>query len=434
MGEAKGEKAGSTAGVDGERVYRRIRWRLIPFLFICYIVSYLDRINVGFAALQMNEDLGLDPRVFGLGAGIFFAGYVIFEVPSNLVLARVGARLWIARIMIVWGLVSCAMLWVAGPRSFFALRFLLGVAEAGFFPGIILYLTYWFPAGGRAHTVALFMTATALAGVVGGPVSGALLELEGWRGLAGWQWMFLLEGLPAIVLGMVVLLYLPNGPQDAAWLSPAERAWLSDRLRDDHQEAGRPHTLRAALASGRVWRLALLYFTLVIGLYGISFWLPQILRGLSTWSLFAVGAASAIPYCVAAAGMVLVGRHSDRTHERRWHVAGPALIGVVGFLLAARAGNPLLSLAALSLAAFGIWSALGPFWAMPTSFLTGAAAAGGIAFINSLGNVGGFFGPYLLGIIKNASGSFEAGLDTLAAMLAASAVLALSFRDERRRS
>ena len=341
----------------GRRALARTRRRLIPFLFVLYIVSYLDRINVGFAALQMNAALHFGARVFGLGAGIFFAGYVLFEVPSNLALERFGARRWIARIMISWGLVSAAMMFVQGTASFYALRFLLGVAEAGFFPGIILYLTYWFPAAERARAIAQFMTATAIAGVIGGPVSGALLTLDGRGGLAGWQWLFLIEGLPAVALGFVVLRYLTDRPEEANWLPEDERAWLSARMqeeRDQRARGGHRLTLRSVFASGAVWHFALLYFTIVIGFYGIAFWLPQIVRSMSGLTDFQVGLVSAIPYVAAALSMVQLAAHSDRTGERRWHVAVPALVGVAGFLLAAHAPSPLLGLAALCLAAIGI--------------------------------------------------------------------------------
>ena len=413
----------------GRRALARTRRRLIPFLFVLYIVSYLDRINVGFAALQMNAALHFGARVFGLGAGIFFAGYVLFEVPSNLALERFGARRWIARIMISWGLVSAAMMFVQGTASFYALRFLLGVAEAGFFPGIILYLTYWFPAAERARAIAQFMTATAIAGVIGGPVSGALLTLDGRGGLAGWQWLFLIEGLPAVALGFVVLRYLTDRPEEAHWLPEDERAWLSARMQEERaQRARSPHqlTLRSVFASGAVWHFALLYFTIVIGFYGIAFWLPQIVRSMSGLTDFQVGLVSAIPYVAAALSMVQLAAHSDRTGERRWHVAVPALVGVAGFLLAANVHSPLLGLLALCLAGIGIWGTLGAFWAMPTAFLHGAAAAAGIALINSIGNVGGFVGPYALGWMREATGDFKSGILLLAAGLAGAAVLGIT--------
>jgi MFS transporter, ACS family, tartrate transporter len=423
------DPAGPAAADDvGRRALARTRRRLIPFLFVLYIVSYLDRINVGFAALQMNAALGFGARVFGLGAGIFFAGYVLFEVPSNLALERFGARRWIARIMISWGLVSAAMMFVQGTASFYALRFLLGIAEAGFFPGIILYLTYWFPAAERARAIAQFMTATAIAGVIGGPVSGALLTLHGLGGLAGWQWLFLIEGLPAVALGGVVLRYLTDRPEDAHWLPDDERAWLSARMQEEraHQARGPRLTLASVFASGAVWHFAFLYFTIVIGFYGITFWLPQIVRAASGLTDLQVGLVSAIPYVAAAVSMVRVAAHSDRTGERRWHVAVPALLGSAGFLLAVNVHSPILGLLALCLAATGIWGTLGAFWAMPTSFLHGAAAAAGIALINSIGNVGGFVGPYAMGWMREATGDFRSGILLLAAGLAGAAVLGIT--------
>ena len=412
---------------DEGQVLAKIRRRLIPFMFLLYIVSYLDRVNVGFAALQMNQDLGLSASVFGLGSGIFFIGYFLFEVPSNLIMERIGARLWIARIMISWGVVSAGMMFMKGATSFYALRFLLGLAEAGFFPGMILYLTYWFPRRDHARAIALFMTANAVAGVVGGPISGALLTMHGWGGLAGWQWLFLLEGLPAVVLGVVTLIYLPDGPQDAVWLSDRERLWLKERLAADRVaqgDRGRP-ALRQVFASRRVWMFCALYFLIVLGLYSISFWLPQILKGLSGSSDFLVGLLSALPYIVAAVGMVWIGRHSDHHGERRWHVAGPALLAALGFVLSTQTTVPALALASMALAALGIWGSLGPFWAMSTSVLTGSTAAPGIAWINSVGNLAGFVGPYVVGLLKDATGGFGAAMAALAFFLVLAAIIAI---------
>ncbi len=414
------------------RVMARVTRRLIPFLFLLYVVAFLDRVNVGFAALQMKADLGLGDAVYGFGAGIFFLGYFVFEIPSNLILERVGPRFWIARIMITWGVISSAMMFVRGEAGFYALRFLLGVAEAGFFPGIVLYLTYWFPAAERARAVALFMTATAMSGVIGGPISGALLELDGFAGLGGWQWLFLLEGLPAIALGFIVLAVLPDGPEHARWLDPEERRWLVARLDEERARVERAHgklALRGALVDGRVWSLAVLYFALVLGIYGVSLWLPQIVAGLAEMSDFEVGLVSAIPYVVASIGMVVVGTHSDLTGERRWHIAAPAFAGALGFVASAVFAHPVLALAGLSLAALGIWSALGPFWTLPTAFLSGTAAAGGIALVNSVGNLGGFAGPWALGLLKESTGSFAPGLLVLALALVVVAVLALRLPD-----
>jgi ACS family tartrate transporter-like MFS transporter len=410
----------------------RVRRRLVPFLFLLYLVSYLDRVNVGFAALQMNAALGFSAATYGFGAGVFFVSYVLFEIPSNLLLDRIGVRIWIARIMISWGIVSAATMFVRGASSFFALRFLLGAAEAGFFPGIVLYLTRWFPAEERARAVAWFMTATALAGVIGGPVSGALLEINGFLGLAGWQWLFALEGIPAIGLGIAVLAWLPDRPRDARWLTAAESEAIERAIAAEHADVASSahHALGPALRSGCVWLLALLYFTIVLSFYGISLWLPQIIRSFSYAGDFGIGVLAAVPYVAAAIGMVLVASRSDRADERGGYVAVMALVGAAGFIGAAVTSNAVLSLAALSLAAAGIWSTLGPFWAMPPRFLVGTAAAGGIAFINSVGNIGGFVGPYALGFVRERTGSFRSGLIVLASSLLVAAALALWVRGQ----
>ena len=409
----------------GARAVARVRARLIPFLFALYVVSYLDRVNVGFAALHMNADLGLGPEIFGLGAGIFFLGYFLFEVPSNLLMLRFGARLWIGRIMISWGLVSCAMALTGGVTSFLVLRFLLGLAEAGFFPGMILYLSQWFPAAERARAVALFMTATALAGVVGGPISGALLRMHGLGGVAGWQWLFVLEGLPAVVLGIVVLARLPDGPHEARWLDADERAWLLAHLAAEReaQSAAGGHAVRDAFTARAVWRLAAVYFGIVFGFYGISFWLPQIVQAFGGLDELEIGLVSAVPYVAAALAMVWVGRSSDRSGERRWHVAGPALVGALGLAASALVDDRVAALGALSLAAAGIWGALGPFWTLPTAVLSGPGAAAAIALVNSVGNLGGFVGPSVVGFLHGATGGFGAAMGVMAAVLLAAAVL-----------
>jgi len=412
-------------------VFAKVRRRLIPFMFLLYVVNYLDRVNVGFAALQMNRDLGFSPEVYGFGAGIFFWGYLLFEVPSNLLMERVGARLWIARIMLGWGVVSACMMFVKSATAFYILRFTLGVAEAGFFPGMILYLTYWFPASERAKAIAQFMTATAIAGVIGGPLSGSLLAIDGWRGLAGWQWLFLVEGIPSVILGFVVLAYLTDRPEQAHWLTGDERQWLVARMAEDRaSRAGGNHqaTLLAALGNPRVWLFALLYFTIIVGFYGISFWLPQILKNLSGLRDFEIGFIAAIPYVAAAVVMVVVGASSDRTGERRKHVAFSALLGSVALALSATTTQPVIALFTLSLAAAGIWGALGPFWALPTAFLSGTAAAGGIALINSIGNLGGFLGPSMIGWVRQQTGSFTVALLVLAISPLVACFLALSLQ------
>ena len=410
---------------------RVVSRRLIPFLFLLYIVSFLDRVNVGFAALEMNSDLGLSPAVYGFGAGIFFIGYALLEVPSNLILARVGARRWIARIMITWGIIAAAMMFVRGPVSFYVLRFLLGIAEAGFFPGIIFYLSEWFPAEARARAVARFMTAIPASAVIGGPVSGALLGLSGRLGLAGWQWLFLLEGIPAILLGVAVWRYLPDRPDDAAWLPPEQRRWLVDRLRTERDTCEERHGLSVirALSTGVVWQMGLLVFlTISFGQYALALWLPQIVRGFSGLTNLQVGFVSAIPNLVAVIAMVIVAAHSDRTGERCLHIAVASAVAVSGFVGCALVQSPVLAVMFLSLAAAGTLSAHGPFWPLPSKFLSGAAAAGGIALINSLANLSGFAGPYAIGLLSGSSGNFRSGLLLLGFVTLMGMVLALRLR------
>ncbi len=420
--------------VDKNGVVAKVTRRIIPYLFLCYIVNYLDRFNISYAALEMKGDLGFSDFVYGLGASMFFVGYVFFEIPSNLIMQRVGARLWIARIMISWGAVSTCTMLVKSHSLFYFLRFLLGVAEAGFFPGMIVYLTYWIPARERAKAFALFLTSTSLAGVFGGPISGALLKMGGLFGLRGWQWLFLLEGIPAIGLGIVTLFYLDDKPEQAAWLSPAERGWLSEKMAQEHEEKQLSHscTLIQALTHPRVWQLCLLYFSIIISFYGVAFWLPQIVKSFSRLSNAGVALISALPYLVASISMVIIANHSDRTKERRWHVAMPAYGGGLGLALSAYfldQSQPAAAFLSLCLAASGIWSTLGPFWSLPTAFLSGTAAAGGIALINSIGNVGGFVGPYLIGFIKEATASFTNGLFVLSATLFVAGLIALSARE-----
>jgi ACS family tartrate transporter-like MFS transporter len=411
-----------------EAVVRRLTWRLVPFLFLLYIVAYLDRINVGFAALQMQQQLAFTDAVYGLGAGMFFAGYFCFQVPSNLVLQRVGARRWIASLMMVWGVISAAMIFVSGARSFYALRFLLGAAEAGFFPGVIFYLKNWFPVRARARTVARFMTAAPLSGVVGGPVSGALLGLHLTARLAGWQWMFLLEGIPAMLLGAVVLVYLVDCPEEAAWLSGEEREWLLATLRLEREGVSVATGTFSALKMGRIWMLALVYFGLNTVSYGVSLWLPKLIKSLSGVSNFTVGVLSAIPYVAAALAMVAVGLHSDRSGERRWHTAAPAFAGALALSAAAYSTSVGPAIVLISVAVLGVFSMMGPFWAMPTSLLSGTAAAAGIAAINSIGNLGGFVGPYVIGLVRTSTGQFKGGLLLVSAALAMSGMVALRVR------
>jgi ACS family tartrate transporter-like MFS transporter len=407
----------------------KIRRRLIPFLFLLYIVAYLDRINVGFAALQMNAALGFSASTYGFGAGIFFLSYIACEIPSNVTLARVGARVWIARIMITWGLISSAMMFVRSAGGFYTARLLLGAAEAGFFPGIIFFLTRWCPARERARMIASFMTATLLAGVIGAPISGVLLSLNGVGGLAGWQWLFLLEGLPAVVLGLVVLRVLPERPEDASWLTAGERDALTSCLAAETlARATRAHTIKGALTSPRIWLLAVVYFTMPVASYGIGFWLPQIIKAASGGSDVRIGLLTAIPYVVGAIGMVIVGRHSDRTDERRWHIAIAAFAGAAAAVASAFVHGLAPSLAALSIAMLAQAAMLGPFWALATSLLSGTGAAAGIALINSIGNFGGFVGQYMMGYIRDTTHSFAAGLIAIGAIFVAGGLLVLTLR------
>ncbi|MDR6290974.1 MULTISPECIES: MFS transporter [Inquilinus] len=415
--------------IDRDALYRKVSLRIIPFMILLYLVSFLDRVNVGFAALTMNADLGISPYVFGWGAGIFFFGYFLFEVPSNVILEKVGARLWICRIMLTWGLISAAMAFVQGVWSYSILRFLLGAAEAGFLPGMILYLTYWFPSARRARFVALFMAAVPLASAIGAPVSGLILgSTHEWLGLKGWQWLFIIEGLPACLLGLAVLALLPDGPARAPWLSDAERAAITADLAGDRAASAHPplHALWPALADLRVLLLGLVYFGIVIGLYGIGLWLPQIVKGMG-FTTVETGWIIALPYLVSAGAMLVWGRHSDRSGERILHVALPALLSAIGFIGSIYASSNVLALVCLGVAAIGIYATLGPFWTMPPVFLGGTAAAGGIALINSIGNLGGFVGPYAVGWIKDSTGSFTAGMGFLAGGLVGAAVIALLF-------
>lgn len=416
----------TAAPPPSEQVYRRIGWRIIPFLILCYFVAYLDRVNIGFAQLQMKGDLGFSDAVYGLGAGIFFLGYFVFEVPSNLILHRVGARVWIARIMITWGLISAATLFVTTPTQFYVMRFLLGVAEAGFFPGIILYLTYWYPAARRSQMTAWFMSAVPLSGLIGGPVSGWILHhFHGHQGWAGWQWLFVLEGLPAVVLGIVTLFYLDNGIEHAKWLNADEKSALQQAL-DQEAQTKPSHSALEGLAQPRVWLMALIYFSVVIGLYGLSFWLPLLIKSTGVTDPLAIGWLVALPYGVSVVAMILVGRSSDKRHERRWHVAIPALVGAVGLVLSTLwSTDTTLAMVALTLATVGIMVVLPLFWALPNAFLAGTAAAAGIALINALGNLAGFFGPSIIGWVKQTTQSTNGGILVLAGFMVLCAVLVL---------
>ena len=413
-----------------QRTMAKVTRRLVPFLILCYFVAYLDRVNVGFAGLTMRSDLGLSASAFGLASGIFFIAYFFFEVPSNLLLHRFGARKWIARIMATWGLISGATAFISGEQGFYVLRVLLGIAEAGFFPGIIFYLTLWFPAVYRGRVVGWFMAAIPASSVIGAPVSSLLLYLDGIGGLKGWQWMFVVEAVPALILSVAVYVYLTDRPADAHWLEADERNWLASRLDGEEKRRERAERLSVgqALLDWRVLTLALVYFGAVATNYGIGFWLPQIIQGFGGGlSKFQIGLITAIPYAVGAVGMVLWGRRSDRRMERKWHVAIPLAVAGGGIALAAVLDDPVQKMAALSVAGFGVFAGLPVFWTLPAAFLSGASAAAGIAIINSLGNLSGFVGPYAMGWVKDATGSFSGGLLLIAAFafIAMIAVLAL---------
>lgn len=405
--------------------YRKVALRLIPFLFVCYILAYLDRVNVGFAKLGMKVEPWFSDAAFATGSGIFFVGYFLFEVPGNIILHRVGARLWIARIMIGWGIVSALMAMCSSTASFYTMRFVLGIAEAGFFPGIILYLTYWFPREHRARMVALFMTAITLAGVFGSPLSGWLLQVaEGWHGLKAWQWLFIVEGLPSVLVGLTVPLLLTDRPAQANWLTADEKHLLQSRIDADEQtktaQGHRNHSAADAFKSPQVWLCCLIYFGIVVGIYGASFWLPQIVENTFTKNKWHIGLYSAIPWSCAAIGMVLVSRHSDRTGERRWHVGLSAFIAAVAFVISGLPGlPPVFVMVALAIAITSVMSAAACFWALPTAILSGTAAAAGIAWINSVGNLAGYLSPEMVAWLKSHY-DMSMALNGIAVMLALS--------------
>ena len=402
-----------------ENIFTRIAWRIIPFMGLLYVVNFLDRVNVGFAALTMNHDLGLGAEAFGVGAGIFFLGYFFFEVPSNVILEKVGARLWMFRIMFTWGLVSMAMAFAQGPWSFYGLRFLLGVAEAGFFPGMMLYLTYWFPPSQRAIYNSLFFAAIPLSSALGSPLSGYILGFDGFQGLHGWQWLFLLEGLPSCVLAFAVLFVLPDKPARAKFLTDAEKQFVATTLA---REATPPASLWAGLSDRRVWILAVTDIGIIIALYGLGLWLPQIVKAMG-FSNLETGFVVALPYVASTIAMILWARSSDTLRERVWHVAIPALFASASLIAAGFLGANLWAILALTGASIGIYAALVTYWTLPPSFLGGTAAAGGIAFINSVGNLGGFFGPTLMGWLKQSTGGYAAGMFVLAGFLIVPAVV-----------
>ena len=404
---------------------RKVTWRLIPFLFVLYVIAWLDRVNVGFAGLEMNTDLGFSSTVFGFGSGIFFLGYCLFEIPSNIILERVGARLWISRIMVTWGLVSAGLMFVRTPAAFYLLRFLLGVAEAGFFPGVIYYLSLWYPAAHRARAIAVFMTAVPVTGLIGGPLSGALLELNGLHGLAGWQWLFLLEGLPAVIMGTSVLFYLKDRPETTHWLTPAERDWLVETLAAERQAGALRPNIRVALTDTTVWRLGIIFLLVAAGFYGYSFWAPLIIKSLTGLSNFKIGLVLGAISAVTIVGVLLNGYHSDRTGERPRHIALPLLLMALGLVGCALVRQPVLAIAALALIPLGHCASYGPFWSMPTQFFTGAAAAAGIALVTMIANVGSFAGPTLIGILKTRTGTHTTAFLLLGGLAVVAAFLAL---------
>jgi ACS family tartrate transporter-like MFS transporter len=409
-----------------DQIFAKVARRLIPLMMALYTVSFLDRVNVSFAALAMNRDLGFTPEIYGAGASIFFLGYFLFEIPSNVILTKVGARRWICRIMASWGVISAANAFVQGPTSFYVLRFLLGLAEAGFAPGMIFYLSLWFPARLRARYAAAYFLAIPLTNVIGAPVSGLILGTDGFLGLHGWQWLFVLEALPALVLSVVVFFFLPDGPADARWLSPRERERIAGELALERMNANEHvHDVRSALLDSRVLLLCAIYFGIVVGLHGIGYWLPQMVQAMG-FSNFAIGVLVALPYAAAGVAQYLWGRHSDISAERVWHVALPAALSGLAFAISAALQSPALVLVALAIAAIGICSTLAPFWAMPPQFLSGTGAAAGIAAINAVGNLGGFIGPYAVGWALQETGNYSGGMMILAGFLLAAAALVLA--------
>ena len=410
------------------QTYRKVDIRLLPFLFLCYILAYLDRVNVGFAKLQMLKDLSLSDAAFATGAGIFFIGYFFFEVPSNVLLKKFGSRLWIARIMVSWGIISSCMIFVKGEWSFYAMRFLLGLAEAGFFPGVIFYLTLWYPSRHRSMRTAWFVAAIAVSGVIGNPISGWIMDrLSGAMNLAGWQWLFLSEGIPSVIVGFWVIFYLNSSIEEARWLSPEEKALLAGNLvaEDQHKTE---HKLIDAFRSGKVWVLCAIYFTLMIGLYGIAFWLPTIVKAFGIKGYLGVGLITAIPYGVAVVGMILLSHHSDKTGERRLHYVANVSCGAVGLILSGiYASQPVLAITFLSIGTLGVIGSMPLFWPLPSAFLAGTAAAAGIGIVNSVGNLGGYFGPNIPIWAKAVSTDKSAALYIIAGILLFGALLTYFF-------
>lgn len=403
---------------DETSTYAKVTWRLLPFLFLCYLCAYLDRINVSFAKLQMLQDLHFSDAVYGAGAGVFFVGYLLFEVPSNLILLRVGARRWIARIMITWGLISAGMMFVTTPASFYIMRFMLGVAEAGFIPAILLYLTYWFPASRRSKVTALFMTGIPMSGVIGGPLSGWIMNhMNGAHGIAGWQWLFLLEGIPTAILGFVAFFFLNDKVADAKWLSESQKALLEVNLKEE-ASAHALHSVKDGLMHPKVLLLSVIYFFFTMGLYGVSFWLPSLVKASGVADPLDIGLLSAIPYAAAAVSMLLVSQSSDARGERRWHLALPGLVGAAGLCLSvAYAHSTPIAMIALTIGTMGVMTTISQFWVLPPAILGGAAAAAGLALANSVGSISGVVSPYVIGLIQTGTGSTGNGVLGLAVSL-----------------
>jgi MFS transporter, ACS family, tartrate transporter len=414
--------------VSADAVFAKIRWRILPLLTVCYFIAFIDRVNVSLAALSMNQELHFTPVIYSWGAGIFFFGYFLFEVPSNLILERIGARVWIARIMVTWGILSILMATVRGPTSFYVIRFLLGAAEAGFYPGIMLYLTYWFPQHERARVTAWFFVAAPIASALGGPISGALLGLQ-LASLHGWQWLFIVEGAPALILGVVVWAVLRDRPDDAPWLTAPEREVLAAKLAADRAARANPKhlTLWQGLREPRILLLSAIYFGCVAGNYGLTFWLPQIIKGFGA-SNFQTGLIFALPYALGAVALILWSMHSDRTGERIAHVVIPLALVTAALLLSSQLTSPAAMMAVLCVAGIGIFANVPPFWTLPTSVTVGTGAAGGIALVNSIGNLSGFLAPYLIGVLKESTGGFGIPLAVLAIFPFAAMILTLRIR------
>ncbi len=413
--------------INPEMLYRKLAWRLMPPLYLLYTLAYLDRMNVGFAQLQMRETLNFSDTVYGFGAGIFFLGYTLFEIPSNVLLEKVGAKLWLTRIMITWGIISSCMVFIETPLQFYCMRFLLGVAEAGSFPGLILYFSYWFPAQVRAKYGAILITATAASGLIGAPLAGFLLNLDGYLGWQGWQWLFLAEGVPSIVFGFGLYFWLTDRPANSNWLTEQEKDWLRLTLVAEQVASSQSgaNTVKGALLNPGIWLLGLLYFAVVLSYYSISLWLPLIIKSVSGFDNVRTAWITSLPYLLIVIVMVVVGAHSDRTQERRWHIAICGWLAAVSFAVSPHLTfNPALALLVLSIAAACIWSILAPFWTLPHALLKdGPAKASGLALINSIGNLGGFAGPYAVGWLKTASGGFKAPVVVLSVILATGVIL-----------